>query len=87
MDENSNEYGPTKYQRGTPSTYDKKNKEKLMTRTEAKPIRLTNNQPFIESPNRQISATSSGIRITLPAFSVKVSANNGYPGISLTYYI
>ena len=60
---------------------------RFIKRTEISPFRISNRQPAMEPSNCQISASSSGIRVTLPAFTVKVStgqsASKGIPGIAV----
>ena len=73
LDQNSNEYYPRQYQKELPSLNGEENQKITLKRTEAPPIRVSNNKQPVESSNFQISSSSPGVRITLPAFTVKVS--------------
>ena len=84
MDQDDNEYRSRQYEKESPSFSGEKNRQKIVKRTEVAPIRISNNKQPMESSNIQISSLSPGVRITLPAFTVKVSTSqNSLRGILL----
>jgi len=71
LDQNNNDCLPREEE--SFSSTEEPNETRFIKRTEVSPIRISNKQPAMEPSNCQISASSSGIRISLPAFTVKVS--------------
>lgn len=83
LDKNGNQYAVGEYTSG-PLPHEQTREIKNISRTELSPIKIRNKDQSVESSNPEISSKRAGFRITLPAFTVKVSANqNASQGISV----